>query len=198
MPHERRFHASMAGKLENPERLQWLPPAEVVTALAVQPGQTIVDIGAGTGYFALPLAKAVGAEGRVYAVDAQQEMLSLLAAKLRDSAPSNIELVCAEADSTSLPPACCDYVFMANVWHEFDDRAAVVAEAMRLLRPGGRVGILDWRPDAEPDHGPPIDHRLSPDDATAILRSAGATQFTSVHVGKYSWLVTGATPQKSS
>ena len=194
MPHERRFSASMAGKLENPERLQWLPPAEVVAALAVQPGETIVDIGVGTGYFALPLANAVGAEGRVYAVDAQAEMLSLLAAKLRDSDPANIELIRAEADATGLPQGSCDYVFMANVWHEFDDRAAVVKEAMRLLRSGGRVGILDWRPDVEPENGPPIDHRLSHQDAAATLRSAGVTQLHSIHVGKYSWLVTGVAP----
>ena len=191
MPHERRFNAAMAGKLEDPERLHWLPPAEVIAALAMQPGQAIVDIGAGTGYFALPLAKAVGSSGKIYAVDAQREMLSILAGKLPNAALATISLICAEAESTGLPQGCCDLVFMANVWHEFDDRAAVVAEAMRLLRRGGRVGVLDWRPDVEPDNGPPLDHRLSPDDAMATLRAAGVTQLNSMNVGKYAWLVTG-------
>lgn len=195
MAHERRFNAALAGRLENPDRLRWLPPAEVVAALHVQPGEVIVDIGAGTGYFALPLANAAGPGGKVYAVDAQTEMLSLLAGKSHDSALAKIELIQAEANATGLPQRSCDIAFMANVWHEFDDRAAVVAEATRLLRPGGRIGILDWRPDVEPEHGPPLEHRLSPGDAIAVLRSAGAAQLSSVNVGSYSWLVTGAMPQ---
>ena len=197
MAHERRFNAAMASKLENPERLQWLPPAEVVAALHVQPGERIVDIGAGVGYFALPLAAAIGPGGKVYAVDAQAEMLSLLAGKLRNAAPANIELIRAEADATGLPDGGCDVVFMANVWHEFDDRSAVVREAARVIRPGGRIGILDWRPDAEPENGPPFEHRLAPDDAMKALRAAGAEQISSRNIGRYSWLVTGAIPRKS-
>src|ERR1039458_9895939 len=80
--HDRRFPASEAHRLDDPERLLWLPPAAVLGALAVRPGETIADVGAGTGYFSLPLAKAVGPEGKVYAVDAQAEMLSLLRQKL--------------------------------------------------------------------------------------------------------------------
>lgn len=191
MAHERRFNASKADKLDLPERQRWLPQTQVLDALAVQPGEAIVDIGAGTGYFALPLARAAGPAGKVYAIDAQDEMLARLAEKMRDSGPANIELIRAEAESIELFDRSCDLVFMANVWHEFDNRAAVVREAARLLRAGGRIGILDWRPDVEPDHGPPLEHRLSPEDAGEVLRSTGATQIASVNVGKYSWLVTG-------
>ena len=195
MAHERRFNAAMAGKLENPERLQWLPPAEVVAALSVKAAEVIADIGAGTGYFALPIARAASPGGKVYAVDAQAEMLSLLQAKLSNGSADKIELIRAEADATGLPEASCDLVFMANVWHEFDDRAAVVKEAQRILRPaGGRIGILDWRPDVEPENGPPLEHRLGPADAIEVLRAAGAAQFASTNIGKYSWLVTGVFP----
>ncbi len=194
MAHERRFNAAMAGKLENPDRLQWLPPAEVVAALNVKPGEVIADIGAGTGYFALPIARAARPGGKVYAVDAQAEMLSLLGAKLADGAADRIELIRAEADATGLPAGSCDLVFMANVWHEFDDRVAVVKEAQRILRAGGRVAILDWRPDVEPEYGPPLEHRLAPGDAVEVLRAAGAAQLASTNIGKYSWLVTGVFP----
>ncbi|MFP5275520.1 MAG: class I SAM-dependent methyltransferase [Acidobacteriota bacterium] len=195
MAHERRFNAAMAGKLENPERLQWLPPAEVVTALSVKPGEVIADIGAGTGYFALPIARAASPGGKVYAVDAQAEMLSLLQAKLSNGSADKIELIRAEADATGLPGASCDLVFMANVWHEFDDRVAVVKEAQRILRAGGRIGILDWRPDVEPEYGPPLEHRLAPGDAVEVLRASGAAQISSRDVGKYSWLVIGTMPR---
>jgi precorrin-6B methylase 2 len=100
---DRRFPASQAQRLDNPERLLRLPPAEVIGALAVQAGQTIADVGAGTGYFSLPLSRAVCAAGKVYAIDAQTEMHSLLREKVDSACVRNVELMHAEADQTSLP-----------------------------------------------------------------------------------------------
>lgn len=190
----RRFDASQAHRLDAPERLVWLQPAEVVRALAVRAGDTIADIGAGTGYFSIPLAAAAGAQGKVYAVDAQSEMLAHLRQKLRDDAVSNIELVHAEGDATGLPDAGCNLVFLANVWHEFPDRAAVSREAKRILKAGGRIAILDWRPDVEREAGPPLEHRISASDALDELCSAGFVRTTHVNTGKYSWLVQGEMP----
>lgn len=188
---DRRFNASQAHRLDAPERLLWLPPAEVVGALAVQPGETIADVGAGTGYFALPLAAAAGPKGKVYAVDAQEEMLAHLRQKLQDDAAVHIELVHAEADATGLPEASCSFVFLANVWHEFADRAAVLREARRILKSDGRIAILDWRPDVEREGGPPLDHRLRAADAAEGVRAAGFGQIAQTNVGQYSWLVQG-------
>jgi len=190
---DKRFDASKAGKLDDPARLVWLPPAEVIGALAVQTGDSIADIGAGTGYFSLPLAVAAGLRGKVYAVDSQAEMLALLRLKLDSESVSNIELVHAEADSTGLPDASCSLVFIANVWHEFTDRAAAVRESKRILKPGGRIAILDWRPDVEPEAGPPLDHRLSASDAANSLQTVGFSQVAHTNAGKYSWLVQGVT-----
>ena len=188
---DKRFDASKAGKLDDPARLVWLPPADVIGALAVQTGDSIVDIGAGTGYFSLPLALAAGLRGKVYAVDSQAEMLALLRLKLDSESVSNIELVHAEADSTGLPDASCSLVFIANVWHEFTDRAAAVRESKRILKPEGRIAILDWRPDVEPEAGPSLDHRLSAPDAVYVLQSAGFAEVKQSNIGKYSWLVQG-------
>ena len=190
--HEKRFDASMAHRLDHPERLAWLPPQDVVRALDVKGGATVADLGAGTGYFALPLASAVGANGRVIAVDAQQEMLDHLRRKIAAAAVSNIELVCAEADRTSLPGASANLVFLANVWHEIPDRAAVLAEVRRILNPRGRVAILDWRPDVPPDHGPPLEHRLSAASAAEELIAAGYHALAQQNVGRYAWLVQAA------
>lgn len=191
---DKRFNASLAHRLDAPERLTWLPPAEVVAALAVRAGDTIADIGAGTGYFSLPLAEAAGPQGKVYAVDAQVEMLAHLRQKLDDGAVRNIELMRAEAEATKLPDGCCNLVFLANVWHEFADRAAVLREARRILKAGGRIAILDWRPDVEREAGPPLEHRLSAADAANELHSAGFGQTTQANAGKYSWLVQGEMP----
>jgi ubiquinone/menaquinone biosynthesis C-methylase UbiE len=188
---DRRFDASQAHRLDAPERLLWLPPAEVVSALGVQPGDTIADVGAGTGYFSFPLAAATGPHGTVFAVDAQAEMLAHLRLKLNRDAVSNIELIHAEGDETTLPGASCNLVFLANVWHEFPDRAAVLREAKRILKPGGRIAILDWRPDVEREAGPPLDHRISASYALDEFCSAGFKHSTHANLGKYSWLVQG-------
>ncbi len=80
---ERTFRASEAHKLEDPDRQKWLPVQDVLAALDLRPGMCMADIGAGTGYFTLPAARAVGPQGRVFAVDLQPEML----AKLRGNLP---------------------------------------------------------------------------------------------------------------
>ena len=188
---DRRFPASQARRLDNPERLLWLPPAEVIGALAVQLGQTIADVGAGTGYFSLPLSRAVGAVGKVYAIDAQTEMLSLLRQKIDTACVRNVELIHAEADQTILPKSSCSLFFLANIWHEIEAQVGVLREAIRVLKPEGRVAILDWRADVDPEHGPPLLHRVNASDAMESLRSAGFEQIASAEVGRYSWLVQG-------
>jgi ubiquinone/menaquinone biosynthesis C-methylase UbiE len=188
---EKQFDVANASRLDNPERLLWLPPAEVIAALSVQPGDSIADVGAGTGYFSFPLAEAVGVQGKIFAIDAKTEMLQRLQKKLDEKPASNIALVHASAEATSLPDACCTLVFLANVWHEFDDRTAVLREARRILKPGGRIAILDWRPDVERIAGPPLEHRLSATDAESALQTEKFAAIAHTNIGRFSWLVQG-------
>ncbi len=185
----KRFNPSEAYRLEAPERLIWLPPADVLRALHLQSGDTIADVGAGTGYFSLPLAREAGPRGLVYALDAEAEMLALLKRKMDQHVAGNLHLIHAEADRTGLGDASCDLVFMANVWHEFADRAAVLREGLRILRRPGRIAILDWRPDVEREAGPPLEHRIAAADAALELRAAGFKFTTERRIGRYSWLV---------
>jgi ubiquinone/menaquinone biosynthesis C-methylase UbiE len=187
----RRFPAAEAHRLDLPARRIWLPPADVLGAIAVHSDQTVADVGAGTGYFSLPLADAVGLQGKVYAVDAQNEMLALLRHKLEEAAIPNVELIHAEAVNTGLAAGSCDLFFAANVWHEFEDRAAVLMEATRVLKVGGQIAILDWRTDAPPEPGPPVAHRLHSSNAVDALRSQGFQKIAVARVGLYSWLVKG-------
>lgn len=196
--HERKFNPSQVDKLEDPERTTWLPPAEIIGELELQPGWHIADIGAGTGYFTLPLARAVGSEGQVYAVDLEPELLARIGAKLRASGIVNVQCVEGEAASTGLAAESCHCAFYASVWHEFDDHAAVLAEALRILKPAGEIAILDWRPDVDPDHGPPIAHRLSSAQAVASLQSLGFEKTAAENIAKYTWLVRARAPQKHS
>ncbi len=189
--HGKRFPASEAHRLDNPDRLQWLPPDQVLAMLAVRAGEVVADVGAGTGYFTLPIARAVSPGGSVWAVDAQEGMLAILQRKLEETSVLNVSLVHAEADRTGLPASTIDLFLLANLWHEIEDHAAVLREVKRVVRPGGRLAILDWRTDVAPEPGPPMEHRLSGTTTLASLIGEGFERATVRTVGLYSWLVQG-------
>jgi len=189
----RRFDIANAARLDARERFESLPPGEVLAALKIAADEIIADIGAGTGYFALPMAQAA-VNGMVYAVDAQPGMLELL--KSKSAGVENIRTVQAEAEATTLESDSCNLVFLANVWHEFNRRSHVLREVLRILKNKGRIAILDWRPDVEWLSGPPLEHRLDSRQAVSELDSAGFKQIAKQHIGRYSWLVQAIVPEK--
>lgn len=187
---ERTFDPAGIHRLEDPERLSWLPPEETLQALGVQPGWAVADIGAGTGYFALPLARACGPHGRVFAVDFQKEMLDYLKVKLAVAeAPANVTACLGSAEATGLDDNSCDLVFLANVWHELDSVSDVLAEMRRILRPVGRVAVLDWRTDVERPPGPPLEHRVAVQTLERDLQDTGWVDILRCAIGDFSYLV---------
>ena len=188
---ERLFKPQDAHKLEDPERLIWLPVADVIRASGIRTGMHVADVGAGTGYFAIPLAKAVGPDGKVYAIDLQPEMLNLLREKInRSDALRNIELVQGEASRTTLATRSADLVLIANVWHELDDHEAALREAARILVPGGTLALLDWRPDIDAPPGPPSNHRISATEVVQFLEKNRWTAARQINIGRYSYFIT--------
>jgi ubiquinone/menaquinone biosynthesis C-methylase UbiE len=192
---DRVFKHAHAHKLEDPERLTWMPPAEALSYLRLSEGMRIADIGAGTGYFAIPMAAAVGASGHVFAIDLQPEMIEKLRAKL-DAAgkPKNISLREGAASAVPLPDTSVDVVFYANIWHEIDDQEAVLREAFRILVLTGTIAILDWRQDKPSPPGPPQEHRIPVDSVVRFLQKHGCQRVTSHEVGSFSYIVTAALP----
>jgi ubiquinone/menaquinone biosynthesis C-methylase UbiE len=194
---ERLFNPQHAHKLEDPQRQVWMPAVDVIRALRVRRGMRIVDIGAGTGYFALPLAEAVGPEGKVYAVDLQPEMLELLREKLAAAnAPRNVELLQGEASKVRLASECADLVLIANVWHEVDDQEAALREAARLLAPRGSLAVLDWRADMDSPPGPPSHHRVASSSLLQFLKKNGWKANREILIGSYSYLVSAKPPAR--
>lgn len=188
--HDRVFNPAQVHKLEAPERLQWMPPGEILGWLELRPGMTIADIGAGTGYFAIPMARAITPGGRVFAIDLQPELLDVLRGKLAvPDAPTNIVPLEGKASSTGLAAGSCDLALLANIWHELDDRAAALAELVRILKPEGRIAVLDWRPDAAHPPGPPLEHRLPAHEVQQFFQNHGKRVDGVRNVGQYSYLI---------
>ncbi|MEO6597458.1 MAG: methyltransferase domain-containing protein [Planctomycetota bacterium] len=113
--------------------------------LAVQPGQTVCDLGCGNGYHTLPLAEAVGEAGLVYAVELQPEMLVLLRQRSERRHLGNLRFVEATVDDPELPPNSCDLVLLVDVYHELSHPVRVMAHVARALKPGGRVVLVEFR-----------------------------------------------------
>jgi ubiquinone/menaquinone biosynthesis C-methylase UbiE len=167
-----------------------MPPDEVIGRLDLKPGMVVADIGAGTGFFALPFARAVAPAGMVWAVDLQPAMLKILKEKLQpEGAPDNIGLREGKAVDTGLPDGSCDLAFLGNIWHELDELDTVLAELRRILRSGGRVAILDWRTDVPYPPGPPPEHRVAPSETEARLNSDKWRNVSFRHLGPYSYLL---------
>ncbi len=170
---DRVFKHTHAHKLEDPERLKWLPPAEVLSRLHLKPGTRVADVGAGTGYFSLPIAQAIGDAGTVFAVDMQQEMLDLLRRKLRAAERAEQHFPSSGPGSQAAVSMTTPSIvaFYANIWHELDDHDAVLREAMRVTAPKGSIAILDWRSDKESPPGPPQEHRISAETVVTFLQT---------------------------
>ena len=183
-------------KLEDPARREWFPTAPVIDALTLAAGARVADIGAGTGYFAVPLAEAVGATGIVYAVDMQQPMLDFLREKLQKLGTPNITCILGTSGATGLERASVDLAFYCNVWHEIHEPQRALAEATRILAPGGRIAILDWRSDVANPPGPPQDHRVSSASLEKMLGETGWQQIAARPSGNFHYLVTATRPGK--
>ncbi|MFM8283442.1 MAG: class I SAM-dependent methyltransferase [Planctomycetaceae bacterium] len=117
----------------------------LLEALGVRPGQTVCDMGAGNGFYTLELARLVGAEGVVYAVDIQPEMLRLLARRAADEGLDNVRLILGTAIDPRLPTATIDMVLCVDVYHEFSHPVAMLERIRESLAPGGRLVLAEFR-----------------------------------------------------
>jgi ubiquinone/menaquinone biosynthesis C-methylase UbiE len=131
--------------LDRAEREREEDPDLAMRLIRVERGSTVADLGAGSGYFTVRLARAVGAGGKVYAVDIQQGMLDLLKRAAAQERLTNVIPVLAAEDDPRLPAASVDLVLMVDVYHELAAPQTTLAHLKRALKPGGRLVLLEYR-----------------------------------------------------
>ena len=161
-----------AERFDAPERDAWQQPEAVIAALGIQAGQSVADVGAGTGYFTVRISPVVGRTGRVLAVDVEPSMVEHLRRRAAESGLDNVEAILARANDPQLDPASVDLVFICDTWHHIDDRLHYLDRLRTALRPGGHVAIIDFKPGALPV-GPPKGHKLSSEAVIAEFSQAG-------------------------
>lgn len=171
MPHRFENAEEWAKRFEDPERDAWQKPDEVVKALALPPDAKVADIGAGTGYFAVRLARVVP-QGRVYGVDVEPDMVRYLDERAKREALGHLQAVLGEPGDAKLPEPV-DVALIVDTYHHIGERVAYLRRLGEKLRPGGQVVIIDFR--VESPKGPPRQHKLSPEQVRGELEAAGYT-----------------------
>jgi ubiquinone/menaquinone biosynthesis C-methylase UbiE len=158
-----------AKSFDDPARDAWQMPERVITALALKRNSIVADIGAGTGYFSVRLAKVVP-EGRVLAVDIERAMLEYIEKRATAARLTNIIPVHASSESPNLPQPA-DVVLIVDTYHHLPNRTTYFANLQKSLTPGGRVAIVDFRKDSP--EGPPREFRLDADQIVGEMTQAG-------------------------
>jgi ubiquinone/menaquinone biosynthesis C-methylase UbiE len=159
--------------LERADRDEEQRPDQVIRTMGLEDGDVVADIGCGTGYFARRMARAVAPRGRVYAVDIQPEMLRLLRERVQEAELTNVEAVLGENDDPRLPPQSLDWVLLVDVYHEFQQPEAMLAQMREALKPTGRVALLEYRLEGLSAVHIKTEHRMSPEQVLREWEPAG-------------------------
>ncbi len=161
-----------AARFESAERDAWQMPDRVVETLGIEAGDSVADIGSGSGYFTRRFAAAVGPAGTAYAADVEPAMAVYARRRADEDGQRNLVPVLASYDDPRLPDGAIDLVFICNTWHHIRDRVDYARRLADDLAVGGRVAIVDFLPGELPV-GPGPDHKLSAEEVTAEFLEAG-------------------------
>jgi ubiquinone/menaquinone biosynthesis C-methylase UbiE len=150
-------------RLESEKRKKILPAKETLETIGIRKGDTIIDYGAGIGYFAIPALDYVGENGKVIAVDISRDMINELGK--RSEGLKNLSIV----EGDRIPDEKADIILLVNVLHELNSPGEFLKECFAHLLPNGRVIVIDWQK-KEMDMGPPADHRLSREEVITLAK----------------------------
>ncbi|MGD9896247.1 MAG: class I SAM-dependent methyltransferase [Candidatus Methylacidiphilaceae bacterium] len=167
------FHdvGKFAKLFESKERDKWQEPERVVEALALKPGSSVADLGAGTGYFTRRFSKTLGERGKVYALDSEPAMVDYLKKEVQEKNLRNVIVKLVKPGSPGLDDHSVELIFICAVLHHVDHRIEYLRKLSECLQPGGRVALIDFKPNSPV--GPPQAHRIPEEEAKEEFKLAG-------------------------
>ncbi len=174
------FDPKKRAKLNNPLRLEWVPPARVAELMDLKRGGEYIDLGAGTGYMSRSIGEHIN-NSVIHAVDIEPLMVSEMKSSLSDI--TWIKPALMERDKLPFANASIDGLWCITVFHELGTPGKMLNEIHRVLKPGGVILVIDWLKKQEAcEQGPPLDHRIDENDVVKTLQGADFTN-TSVESG---------------
>ena len=169
--HSRLFPPDKLGMLEMPDRDAWQRSEQVMDKLRIGDGSAVADLGAGAGWFTMRLANRVGPNGIVYAEDVQPQMIEAINRRTARAQLRNVKTVLGTLSDPRLP-APVDAVLIVDAYHEMDQPVVMLANVAASLKPGGRIGIIEFKKDGW-GPGPPMDERMDPEPIIRDAEAAG-------------------------
>ena len=163
------FDPEHVAVLEAEDRKVWQNPDEILTVVELKPQFVAADLGCGSGYFTVPLARRVR---KAFGIDVQREMLDFLEDKIRKLKIRNIEPLLSKPDEIPLEDESVDLLMSVNTLHEFGDRRKMIREMRRVLKRGGKLLIVDFKKE-ETGFGPPVSIRISKIGAIRLFEAKG-------------------------
>ncbi|SHG88004.1 Methyltransferase domain-containing protein [Thermosyntropha lipolytica DSM 11003] len=185
-----KFDEKNMHKLDNPKRRELLPPDEILKGIGLGPGMIMADIGCGIGYFTLPAARLAGKEGKIIALDLSEEMLAVLKEKLALENIDNVDVIKNEENKLPLEDNSVDIGFLCHVMHEAENRSVFLKEVKRIIKPGGKIVIIEWEK-KETESGPPLEHRISREEMQKLLKEAGFRDISLTSINGVFYLIQG-------
>jgi len=167
-------------KLDDPKRLEELKPLDTLLRIGLQDNHVLCDVGAGTGIFTIPAA--LYTKQVVWALEIDKEMLGVIATKARQNGLTNIRLLEVRNDSLAIDDETVDIALMVTVLHEIDDKSRILEEVKRILKPGGKLAVIEFnKRQAAP--GPPMAIRLAQEEVAELLIKKGFAEKDSFELG---------------
>jgi ubiquinone/menaquinone biosynthesis C-methylase UbiE len=167
---ERRFDPKQKNGLVSSDRQARWDPGRFLPRFGLKEGLVVLELGSGPGFWTLPLAELVGPQGQVIALDVSEDMLRTLVER---RPPPQVRVVRGELPAIELPDASADFIWAAFIYHEVEDSEKLAHEMHRVLRENGRAAVLEWRPEAYGQNGPPRHHRIPSTKLIEELVQAG-------------------------
>lgn len=165
----RPFNPTHRSRLDTEERRRQLPPEETLKALGLTPEDSMADIGCGIGYFTLAAARMLRLDAPLYALDISDTMLEALEERRRRLGVRDIQGMRTDGRTLPLEEEAVTFALMVNVLHEVEDPIGFLREVERILKPGGKLALVEWRK-APMEEGPPLAHRVGEEEIAAWMR----------------------------
>lgn len=179
-----KFSPEKIHKLDDPERRSWQDPDFILERIGLTDGMVFADIGCGSGWFVVAASGIVGVNGWVHAIDLQAEMLEVVNRKIQVHGLENVTLHLCDETQFHMNDAMADMALLANVYHELECREDFLREIGRILKPGGRLAILEWKKEELPK-GPPPEEKVSEDEVESALAASGFNVVDMFYPGPY-------------
>ncbi len=166
--------------------VKFLNPDKIISELEILPGMKVAHFGCGTGFFTFSVAKKVGGDGLVYAIDIQPSKIEAIQSQLKTLDLNNIDAFRANLEEkvTKIKNESVDWVFIINMLYQNKKKQEVLAEAQRTLRVGGKILLIDWE-DKDQSLGPDMNLRVSQDELMSILDNNDLSVWKKINVSNF-------------